>query len=53
MSLNICFITFFSDSYQEIPVNLTLVVNGGRDVAGMQEREDTGLNHYTDHPISR
>lgn len=53
VSLNIRFITFFSDSYQEITVNLTWVINGGRDLTDMQVREDVGLNHSTGCPISR
>lgn len=53
VSLNLRFITFFSDSCQEITVNLIRVINGGRDVAGMQVREAVGLNHGAGHPISR
>lgn len=42
---------FFSDSCQELTVNVTLVIHG--DAAGMQVGDGVGLNHSTGRLVFR
>ena len=53
VSINTNFMMCFAGSCQDLMINLASVINGGRDFAGMQVREDVALNHSIGHLISK